>query len=306
MDDEIGRRAQSWLSLARTTARIESTVLHADELLMESKSRAFPALRLIRNSAHLAPLTGGFGWVRDEPDDRDHRFVAPLEILRDLPRSVDLRPRLPPAYNQLQINSCTANAIAAALEFDEIRQGVSKPLTPSRLFIYYNERAMEGSVGKDGGARIRDGIKAISKQGDCPEELWPYYKRNLNARPPRECYSRARHYKAVEYQRMTHKIEELKSCLASGYPFVFGFKVFESFQEEGIKKTGHLDMPKRPEKFIGLHAVLAVGYEDSKRWFISRNSWGDKWGMQGYFTMPYEYLTSPELAHDFWTIRVVR
>jgi C1A family cysteine protease len=251
-------------------------------------------------------LTGGFGWVRDSPDDRDHRFVAPPEILRRLPRKVDLRPHLPPVYNQLQMNSCTANAIAAALEFDEIRQGARKPRTPSRLFIYYNERAMEGTVGKDEGAEIRDGIKVIAKQGDCPEGLWPYFKRNLNVKPPGRCYSQARHYNAVEYERLSHKLEELRSCLASGYPFVLGFKVFESFQQEAIKKTGHLGMPKKREKFVGMHAVLAVGYENSHGWFITRNSWGDRWGMQGYFTMPYDYLVNPELAHDFWTIRVVR
>jgi hypothetical protein len=68
---------------------------------------------------------------------------------------------------------------------------------------------MEGTVGKDAGARIRDGIKVIAKLGDCPEEIWPYYKRNLNVRPPRDCYLQARHYKAVEYQRMSHKLEEL-------------------------------------------------------------------------------------------------
>jgi C1A family cysteine protease len=87
---------------------------------------------------------------------------------------------------------------------------------------------------------------------------------------------------------------------------VLGFKVFESFLQEAIKKTGHLGMPKRREKFVGLHAVLAVGYENSHGWFILRNSWGGRWGMRGYFAMPYEYLTDPELAHDFWTIRVVR
>jgi len=251
-------------------------------------------------------LTGGFGWVRDDRDDRDHRYVAPPEILRNLPRRVDLRPHLPPVYNQRQFNSCTANAIAAALEFDEIRQGARKPKTPSRLFIYYNERAIEGTVGKDDGARIRDGIKVIAKQGDCPEELWPYRRRNLNLRPPRECYLLARHYKAVEYQRIGHKLDELKSCIASGYPLVLGFKVFESFEGEKIRKTGQLGMPKRQEKAVGMHAVLAVGYKNSKGWFILRNSWGDKWGKKGYFTMPYEYLLDPELAHDFWTIRVVR
>jgi len=250
-------------------------------------------------------LIGGFGWVRDDPDDRDHRFVAPPEILRDLPRYVDLRPRFPPVYNQLRINSCTANAIAAGLEFEEIRQGTKRPRTPSRLFIYYNERAMEGTVGKDVGARIRDGIKAIARHGDCPEALWPYYKRNLNVRPPRECYQQARLFKSVEYQRMRHKLEELKSCLASGFPFVLGFKAFEAFQGEAMKKTGHLGLPRKREKYVGLHAVVAVGYENSNRRFIARNSWGDEWGLRGYFTMPYEYLLDPELAHDFWTIRLV-
>ncbi|MDA4115350.1 MAG: C1 family peptidase [Thaumarchaeota archaeon] len=251
-------------------------------------------------------MTGGFGWVRDDPDDRDHRYVAPREILRSLPKKADLRPQLPPVYNQHKINSCTANAIAAALEFDEIRQGAGKPQAPSRLFIYYNERAMEGTVGKDTGARTRDGIKVVAKQGDCPEGLWPYRKRNLKVRPPRECYRLARRYKAVEYQRMRHELEELKSCLASGYPFVLGFKAFESFKGGKVRRTGHVRMPKRKEKAIGMHAVLAVGYKDSKGWFIMRNSWGDKWGKGGYFTMPYEYVLDPGLAQDFWTIRVVR
>ena len=149
---------------------------------------------------------------------------------------------------------------------------------------------MEGTVGNDAGARIRDGIKVVAKEGDCPEELWPYRRRNLKVRPPRECYRLARRYKAVEYQRMEHKLEELKCCLASGYPFVLGFKAFESFEGEKVRKTGHLGMPKRRERAVGMHAVVAAGYKNSKGWFILRNSWGDKWGKKGYFTMPYEYV----------------
>ena len=251
-------------------------------------------------------MAGGYGWVHDDPDSRDHRYVAPPEVLGSLPEKADLRPLFPPAYDQRRMNSCTANAIAAAMQFEEIRQGSPKTRTPSRLFIYYSERVIEGSVGEDAGARIRDGIKVVAKQGDCPEELWPYLKRNLKMRPPMECYERARRYKAVEYQRIGRKLEDLKSCLASGFPFVFGFKVFESFEGKAVKRTGRLRMPRKGEKLVGMHAVLAVGYNEAWERFVVRNSWGKKWGMKGYFTMPYEYLTSRELALDFWTIRFVR
>ena len=251
-------------------------------------------------------MARGYGWVRDNPDSRDHRYVAPPAILRNVPKKADLRPLFPPVYNQRQMNSCTANALAAAMEFEEIRQGAEKARTPSRLFIYYNERAMEGSVREDGGARIRDGIKVVAKQGACVEKLWPYRKRNLNLRPPEECYLRARRYKAVQYQRIEGKLEDLKSCLASGFPFVFGFKVYESFEGKAIKRTGRLKMPRKGEKPVGGHAVVAVGYNDSKGRFFVRNSWGKKWGKKGYFTMPYEYMTDGGLARDFWTIRFVR
>jgi C1A family cysteine protease len=39
--------------------------------------------------------------------------------------------------------------------------------------------------------------------------------------------------------------------------------------------------------------------------FIVRNSWGGQWGKNGYFTMPFDYLTDPYLSADFWTIRQV-
>jgi C1A family cysteine protease len=201
--------------------------------------------------------------------------------------------------------NCTANAIAAAIEFDEIKQGAKHVATPSRLFIYYNERAMEGKADQEAGGQLRDGIKSISSQGACAEGLWPYLKANVLVKPPKTCYSGAQRY-SIEYQRMMHKLDLFRSCVASGYPFVFGIKVFESFQGDAVKKTGQVDMPYKGEKTVGLHAVLAAGYDDKSRRFLVRNSWGRAWGQDGYFTMPYEYLLDPEISHDFWTIRFVK
>ena len=98
----------------------------------------------------------------------------------------------------------------------------------------------------------------------------------------------------------------MKACLASGYPFVFGFTVYESFESDAVAQSGHAPMPGPGEKVLGGHAVMAVGYDDSQQWFIIRNSWGTEWGMEGYFTLPYDYLANDNLSDDFWTIRIVQ
>jgi C1A family cysteine protease len=246
-----------------------------------------------------------YGWVPDLPDNRDHLYATPPEVLLRLPPSIDLRPQCPPVYNQGQLGSCTANAIGGAVEFDLIKEKQKRVFIPSRLFLYYNERAIEGTVNADSGAQIRDGIKSVASQGDCPENLWPYDITKFAVKPTQQCYQQALKYKAVQYQRLTQDLNQLKGCLASGYPFVLGFTVYASFESQQVAQTGHANMPLAGEQVIGGHAVVAVGYDDSQQWFILRNSWGDGWGMKGYFTLPYTYLIDQNLSSDFWTIRVV-
>jgi C1A family cysteine protease len=246
-----------------------------------------------------------YGWIPDLPDHRDQLYAAPVEAAGVLPASVDLRAQCPPVYDQGQLGSCTANAIAGAIQFDQMKQKLAQIFTPARLFIYYNERAIEHTVASDSGAQIRDGIKSVAKQGDCPETEWPYVIAKFKTKPPKNCYADALKYKAVLYQRLTPVLSQLKGCLASGYPFVFGFTVYESFESPQVAKSGHASLPISGEQSIGGHAVMCVGYDDAKQWFIVRNSWGPKWGMKGYFTLPYSYLISANLASDFWTIRVV-
>lgn len=247
-----------------------------------------------------------YGWIADTPDQRDHLYSAPVTWLAKLPPEVDLRARCPATiYDQGQLGSCTGNAIACAIQFDRRKQKLRPDFVPSRLFIYYNERDMEGSIASDSGAQIRDGIKTVAKLGDCPEAEWPYDIAKFADRPPARCYRDAVKYKAVQYQRVAQTLNQMKGCLASGYPFVFGFSVYERFEAPQVAKTGIAPMPAPGEKQLGGHAVLAVGYDDKQQRFIVRNSWGPKWGMRGYFTMPYAYLTDDNLAADFWTIRLV-
>jgi C1A family cysteine protease len=245
-----------------------------------------------------------YGWIPDLPDQRDHLYSAPLRQLASLPVCVDLTSLCPAVYDQGQLGSCTANAIGAAVEFDRMKQGLPD-FVPSRLFIYWNERNMEGTVDSDSGAQIRDGIKSVAKDGVCPETDWPYDIGSFTEKPSEQAYCDAKLDRAVSYQRLTQNLTQMKGCLASGFPFVFGFTVYESFESDQVATSGHAPMPAPGEQSIGGHAVTAVGYDDTNQWLTVRNSWGDGWGMHGYFTLPYAYVTQSSLAADFWTIRLV-
>jgi C1A family cysteine protease len=246
-----------------------------------------------------------FGWKPELPDHRDRPYAAlrmTLEAPPALPARVDLRDKCPPIYDQGQLGSCTANAIGAAFQYDRTLQGLPD-FMPSRLFVYWNEREMEGTVGYDAGAYIRDGIKSVAAQGVCKETLWPYDIQRFRDRPSQPCYEQAEHYLAVDYFKLDNgNIVELKNCLAAGFPFVFGFVVFGSFFAAN-SKGGMVPMPGN-ESSIGGHAVLCVGYDDAAGRFIIQNSWGEDRGDRGYYYMPYGYLT-PYLSNDFWTVRTV-
>jgi C1A family cysteine protease len=248
---------------------------------------------------------GRYGWVPDLPDQRDHIFSAPTPVLGTLPPSVDLRAQCPPTvYDQGQLGSCTANAIGAAFEFGLLKQELSD-FMPSRLFIYYNERVILGTVDSDSGAMIRDGIKSVNKQGVCTEDDWKYDIERFTEKPPSSCFESALNNQALAYKRIPQSLNQMRGCLANGFPFVFGFTVYESFESAEVARTGDAPLPAAGETVLGGHAVLAVGYDDAAARFTVRNSWGPHWGNGGYFTLPYAYLTDRGLASDFWTISQV-
>ncbi len=257
------------------------------------------------DSHHLIPRhVKGYGWTPDLPDARDYLFAAPESVLATLPTHVDLTSQCPPVYDQGQLGSCTANAIGAAFEFMQMKQGLTD-FTPSRLFVYYNERQIEGTISQDSGAQIRDGIKAVNQLGICSEDTWAYDIARFADQPPAAAYAEAEQHQATVYQRVLPLLAQMQGCLASGSPFVFGFSVYESFESQDVAKTGVVPLPPRSERLLGGHAVLAVGYDDDSQRFYVRNSWGTGWGINGYCTMPYAYLTSPSLASDFWAIDAV-
>ena len=243
-----------------------------------------------------------YGWKPDLPDHRDIRYEE-FVVEAALPPIVDLRAQCPPVYDQGALGSCSGNAIAAAVDFERMKQGESF-ITPSRLFIYYNERVDENTIKSDSGAMIRDGMKSVNKPGVCKESNWPYVISRFTRKPTKKCYAEALNYQTLKYLRISRNISQWKACLASGYPVILGFSVYESFESETTAKTGVVTIPLSDEKALGGHAVVCVGYDTYRSCLIVRNSWGETWGDRGYFYLPFEYITNPDLSDDFWSIRL--
>jgi C1A family cysteine protease len=245
-----------------------------------------------------------FGWRPDLPDIRD--FMLAVEPPETLPAVVSLRSQMPLVYDQGQLGSCTANSIGAILEFNELKQKEPSAATPSRLFIYYNERLMEGTVKQDAGAAIRDGIKSVAQIGAPPETLWPYVIAKFASKPSATAYKEARKHEAIRYSRVTQDQTSIQNVLALGFPISFGFTVYASF-ESNVGANGIVPMPQPQENVLGGHAVVAIGYKSigGQLYFECRNSWGPAWADHGYFWLPAGYLTSSSLANDLWVIEQV-
>lgn len=243
-----------------------------------------------------------YGWRRDLPDPRDHFWGFSLEDrLRPIPPADSLRDEMPDVYAQLKLGSCTANAIGACVEHQQMKQG-DAPVTPSRLFIYWNERSIEGNTDSDSGAQIRDGMKVVSQLGAPPETDWPYDISRFTEKPPLQAYTDAKKYRAV-YGRVVQSAHSFQASVVARRPVVFGFAVFESF--ESIGSDGIMPIPDfQREKCLGGHAVVITGYKliNGHLYFEVRNSWGEGWGDGGYFWMPAEYAITPQLCSDFWHI----
>lgn len=243
-----------------------------------------------------------YGWIPQLPDHRDAQLG--IEAVTSLPSSVDLRSsgHMPPIYDQGQLGSCVGHGVSAVVDFENHRLDGTF-LTPSRLWVYYQARAIENTIAQDSGAQIRDGVKAMATLGVCPETDWPYDISTFANTPPQGDYTDALKDRVLTYQAVPQDLIALKSVLAGGLPVVFGFTVYGSFESAAVAGSGIVPMPSPSESAVGGHCVVIVGYNDAVDRFLVRNSWGTGWGQSGYFEMPYLYVSSGSLASDFWVVQ---
>lgn len=270
---------------------------------MEIGGLAQSAFLLQRSTGKKIKLGGVIDSDKKPPNSKDYSTTKYEEA--DLPKRVDLRPYMTDVEDQSQTNSCVANAIAGAYEYLRVRI-TGKYKDVSRLFIYYNARLMDGIEG-DEGSSIATSIQVLQEMGTCKEKTWPYKVGKVNKKPHDDAYTEAARFLIEEAEEIPVDLNTMKQCLAEGHPFIFSLALFTSFDRAG--RRGRVSTPN-PESEAereehSRHAMLCVGYSDTRQVFIVRNSWGADWGDEGYCYIPYAYMTDPEYCRSCWTIRAV-
>jgi len=244
---------------------------------------------------------------KDPYDPRDYMFKAEKLGVNNitLPISYDLRTSgfMPPVLNQGSLGSCGPNQISNALRFC-LKKNKFQDFQPSRLFIYYYTRLIEGSpLNEDSGISIRGGLNAVQKYGACNETIWNYNVSNFSTQPSTDAINAAQnHIPGFRYIRIQQNLINIKQAVYGGYPVILGLQLYSSFESDTTAKTGIVNMPnKQTEQLLGGHCVSIIGYNDNAKIFILMNTWGN-WGNKGFFTVPYDYILDPTLASDFWII----
>lgn len=234
-----------------------------------------------------------------------------------IPNKIDLSKWCSPIENQGALGSCTANAGVGLLEYYE-RRTHGKYTDASRLFLYKATRNLLHWTG-DTGAFLRTTMGAMVLFGVCPEEYWPYTVADFDLEPPAFCYAFAQDFQTLQYYRLDPPstsdkealLHRIKLFLTAGLPLMFGFTVFSSYTQAA--NNGEIPFPCPRERILSGHAVVAVGFdnnievkneicgEKTKGALLIRNSWGRRWGKDGYGWLPYRYVLE-SLAIDWWSI----
>lgn len=261
-------------------------------------------------------MNRNYGWRKSNyRPKQSYQVPHGADVKKLLNTPYDLRAGFPDKpYDQGQLGSCVDNAGAGMIRFVQKRNNNKFSFMPSRLFMYYNVRALEGTTFEDSGSTITDYLISLKNNGVVPENenplwSWPYSDDPITFRikPHPYCYVRAKDHKLLEAEHVPQNELAIASLLDEGYVIEIGFLVYESFESNEVAKTGIVPMPGENESVLGGHAVLICGqmWIGKTKYYIMRNSWGTGWGDKGYFYMPAQYILDSNLADDFVVIKAM-
>jgi Papain family cysteine protease len=153
-------------------------------------------------------------------------------------------------------------------------------LSVEHLWFHVAQRGGASSAG----ANFADVAAALSQDGQCSEAMWQYHPVTplpMPNPPPTPSYVVPHAATSVA------RFDDVRAELMAGRPVVVGVRMNDEF----LNGTSPIDAKGTDVSDNGLHAVLAVGFDDDRGVFTVRNSWGIRWGDKGYVDVTYDFMT---------------
>jgi C1A family cysteine protease len=254
-----------------------------------------------------------FNYRKDPYDSRDFlyqplkAYASPADSQLSIPPRIDWTEQMSPVKDQGRLGSCVGFAVTAIKEFQEQKEHAKevsegkfdhrnkKYYDLSEAWLYWMCKEIDAWPGIEG-TSIRYAMKVLNRIGVPSEQAWPYDD-IVKGEPKSWAHLVARWSLINSYWRVT-SLEELKDALVSG-PVGIGVGVYEEFFYAG--DDGVVKDPANPQYAYGGHAIAAVGYHDDSGYVKFKNSWGPKWGANGYGYLSYNYIRN--YMWDAWTCR---
>jgi len=235
------------------------------------------------------------GCLKDPQDFRDIPMGLVLPVV-PIPVSFDFTKSMSPVRNQGDEGTCVAFASVVGVKEFQDKKEYRKLIRLSPRFLYSLCKKFDGAPSEEG-TYPRIAMKVLLNYGVCHESFWPYAPHQKSL-PLKGADIDAKRFKIKAYARIESLIEMKRSLLVNG-PFLAGVKVYKSWFNKNVERSGFVPMPKRNEQLMGGHAICIVGYDDKLELFKFKNSWGQNWADNGYGYLPYAYMK--KYCSDSWS-----
>jgi hypothetical protein len=239
--------------------------------------------------------TGGFLDPRQFEKANIYESLSDDTTKNPIPEAANLQRFAPTVGDQGHQGSCVAwsSAYGARTIAEAARTGEepnSLRFSPSFL---YNQIGLEGCEG----SYIIKAMDFMTQSGSVSYNEFPYSDQDCSRQPDQQLLEEARQHRMRGFNRLTPgdrnnaiDLRAIKENISQGAPVVIGMMVGGTYMQDMMGKD--LWEPTEEDKSLmgfGGHAQCVVGYDDKKYGgaFLIMNSWGAKWGTNGFAWVRY-------------------